>query len=64
LPANKVQQRLQQMLQQRKLELNQGILKSDMQKMLTEFKPIADQFNFIDNIATDIKKTGMQWVEE
>lgn len=64
LPANKVQQRLQQLLQQRKLELQQGILKSDTQKTLTEFKPIADQFNFIDNIATDIKKTGMRWVEE
>jgi len=62
-PANNIQQQLQQLLQARRLELQQGILKSDTQKKLTEFKPIADQFNFIDNIATDIKKTGMQWME-
>ena len=64
LPANNIQQRLQKVLQARRLELQQGILQSDTQKLLTEFKPIADQFNFIDNIATDIKKTGMQWMEE
>ena len=64
LPANNIQQRLQQLLQARRLELQKGILKSDTQKLLTEFKPIADQFNFIDNIATDIKKTWMQWMEE
>ena len=54
---------MQQLLQARRLELQRGILKSDTQKLLTEFKPIADQFNFIDNIATDIKKTGMRWME-
>ncbi len=64
LPTNNIQQRLQQLLQARRLELQQGILKSDTQKMLTEFKPMADQFNFIDNIATDIKKTAMRWMEE
>ena len=63
LPINKIQQQLQQLLQARRLELQQGILKSDTQKLLTGFKPIADQFNFIDNIATDIKKTGMRWME-
>jgi hypothetical protein len=31
---------------------------------LTEFKPVADQFNFIDNIASDIKKAGLQWINE
>lgn len=64
LPANIIQQRLQQLMQARRQELKQGILTSDTQKLLTEFKPIADQFNFIDNIATDIKKTGVQWMEE
>ena len=63
LPINKIQQQLQQLLQARRLELQQGILRSDTQKLLTGFKPIADQFNFIDNIATDIKKTGMRWME-
>jgi uncharacterized membrane protein (TIGR01666 family) len=64
LHVNIVQQRLQQILQARRWELKQGIIKSETQKLLTEFKPIADQFNFIDNIASDIKKTGMQWINE
>jgi uncharacterized membrane protein YccC len=64
LPPNAVQQRLQQLLKARKEELQQGILESDIQKQLTEFKPVADQFNFIENIASDVKKTGMQWMEE
>ena len=62
-PANNIQQRLQHLLLARRQELKQQILISDTQKQLTEFKPIADQFNFIDNIATDIKKTGMEWME-
>jgi uncharacterized membrane protein (TIGR01666 family) len=61
---NNIQQRLQQLLLARRNELQQGILESDTQKQLTQFKPIADQFNFIDNIATDIKKTSMQCMEE
>ena len=63
LPHNIIQQRLQHLLQARRKELQQGILESDTQKQLGEFKPIADQFNFIDNIATDIRKMGMEWVE-
>ncbi len=63
-PVNNIQQRLQHLLLARRQELKQQILISDTQKLLTEFKPIADQFNFIDNIATDIKKTGVQWMEE
>ncbi len=60
---NIIQQRLQQLLLTRRKELQQGILESDTQKQLTKFKPIADQFNFIDNIATDIKKTSMEWMK-
>lgn len=61
---NSIQLRLQKLLQARRSELQQGILLSDTQKTLTEFKPIADQFNFIDNIAADIKKASTQWVEK
>jgi len=64
LSHNPVQQRLQQLLQTRRKELQQGIPVSETQQQLSEFKPVADQFNFIDNIATDIKKTGLQWMEE
>jgi uncharacterized membrane protein (TIGR01666 family) len=59
-----IQQRLQQLLLTRQQELQQGILKSDTQLLLTEFKPIADQFNFISNTASDIKKTSIEWTEE
>jgi len=61
---NNIQQRLQILLQARRNELERGVSESITQKQLTEFKPIADQFNFIDNIASDIKKTGVQWMEE
>ena len=64
LHHNIIQQRLQKLLQARRNELQQGILQSNTQKMLTEFKPVADQFNFIDNIATDIRKTSLHWMEE
>ena len=61
---NNIQERLQKLLFARRKELQQGILESDTQKQLGEFKPIADQFNYIDNIATDIKKSAAQWMEE
>ena len=61
---NNIQQRLQQLLQARRTELQQGILDSETKKQLSEFKPIADQFNFISNIAGDIRKIGAEWKEE
>ena len=61
---NNIQQRLQQLLQTRRTELQDGILDSETKKQLTEFKPVADQFNFIGKIAGDIRKTGAQWKEE
>ncbi len=64
LPYNAIQQHMQELLEARKKELQQGILESDIQRQLSAFKPVADQFNFIDNIAADIKKMGMQWMEE
>ena len=61
---NNIQQRLQQLLQARRTELQGGILDSETKKQLTEFKPVADQFNFIGNIAGDIRKIGAAWMEE
>ncbi len=61
---NNIQQRLQQLLQARRTELQQGILESETKKQLSEFKPVADQFNFIGNIAGDIRKIGAEWMEE
>ncbi len=60
---NKIQQRLQQLLETRRAELKNGISESDTRKELSGFKPLVDQFNFIENIAGDIRKTTMQWME-
>ena len=59
-----VQQRLQKLLLARREELKQGITQSDVQKELTEFKPVADQFNFIGNLSKDIKVVGEKWMED
>ena len=59
-----IQQRLQQLLEVRRTELQQGILESPTKEQLSEFKPVADQFNFIGNIAGDIEKIGGEWVVE
>lgn len=64
LLRNSIQQRTQQLLEARRKELEQGILDSETKKQLSEFKPVADQFNFIDNITTDIRKISTQWVGE
>lgn len=61
---DKIQERLQLLLQKRREELQQGILLSDTQKELTEFKPLADQFNFISNLSTDIKMVTEKWMGE
>jgi uncharacterized membrane protein (TIGR01666 family) len=58
-----IQQRLQHLLARRREELKQGILQSETQKKLTEFKPLADQFNFIDNLSKDIKVLGEKWMD-
>lgn len=59
-----IQQRRQHLLNSRKEELKQGILQSDIQRQLTEFKPLADQFNFISNLSSDIKVLGEKWMEQ
>lgn len=59
-----IQQRLQKLLVARREELKQGILQSEVQKELTEFKPVADQFNFIGNLSKDIKVVGEKWMEK
>ena len=61
---NTIQQRLHQLLETRRTELQQDILESATKEQLTEFKPVADQFNFIGNIAGDIEKIGGEWVVE
>jgi len=61
---NKISSRVQELLQKRRNELQQGITESETRKTLSEFKPIADQFNFIANIASDIKKISTQFDDD
>lgn len=63
LPQNAVQQRVENLLETRRAELQQGITESETKKILSEIKPITDQFNFIANIAADIRKISAQWTE-
>jgi hypothetical protein len=42
--------------EKRKKELQQGTLESETKKELSALKPIADQFNFIMNIAISLEK--------
>ena len=58
-----IQQRLQNLLNGRREEIKKGIQQSETQKKLTEFKPLADQFNFIGNLSKDIKVLGEKWMD-
>ncbi len=61
---NIIQENLEHLLQTRRKELSEGITESDTKKQLSELKPLADQFNFIEKIAADIRKTTVKWMEE
>lgn len=41
---------------QRKIELEKGIIESDTRRQLSAFKPVVDQFNFIAKVTADIEK--------
>lgn len=61
---NIVDKKVQKLLLQRRNELQQGITESDTRKTLSEFKPIADQFNFIVNISGDLKRVSEELTKE
>jgi len=45
-----------ELMQKRKGELDQGIMDSKTRVELSERKPIADQFNFIGKVAADLER--------
>jgi uncharacterized membrane protein YccC len=55
-PLRVLNDQLNDLLQQRKTELNNGITDSKTKIALSAFKPIADQFNFIYKAASEIRK--------
>jgi uncharacterized membrane protein (TIGR01666 family) len=48
--------KVNRLTEQRRAELKNGITESDTRKRLSELKPVADQFNFIIKIASDLEK--------
>jgi uncharacterized membrane protein (TIGR01666 family) len=64
LTQNNIQNKAQELLEKRRKELQQGITESKTKTELSEIKPVADQFNFIINLATDIRKVSAQLEEE
>lgn len=59
-----IDKRVEDLLEIRKNELQHGITESETRKNLSELKSIADQFNFITSITTDIKKASIQLIKE
>jgi uncharacterized membrane protein (TIGR01666 family) len=53
--------KLNDLLNQRKTELDNGITDSETKKSLSAFKPLADQFNFIHKAASDIEKLSEEF---
>ena len=54
-----IDKRVNELLEQRKTEVQNGQTETETRKTLSEFKSIADQFNFISQIAVDIKKVAL-----
>ena len=60
---NLVDKKVNALMEQRKVELQQGVIGSETRKTLSELKSIADQFNFIAKISVDIKRVSTQLTE-
>lgn len=52
--------RMSSLVERRKAELEQGTTESATRKQLSGFKPIVDQFNFIDKVSVNIEKLSKE----
>ena len=52
---------LEELVDMRRRELQQGLIDTETRKILVEFKPVVDQFLFISRIAGDIKKLAKKF---
>ncbi|HEY8387434.1 MAG TPA: FUSC family membrane protein [Parasegetibacter sp.] len=55
-PIKLLNEKVSAMVTRRKTELETGIVDSQLRYTLSEYKSIADQFNFINNISIDLRK--------
>ncbi|MET0636308.1 MAG: FUSC family membrane protein [Chitinophagaceae bacterium] len=53
--------RVNELINKRKLELQQGLIDTDTRQNLSEFKPIVDQFLFISGITENLEKLCLQF---
>jgi uncharacterized membrane protein (TIGR01666 family) len=53
-------EKVDELVQRRRSELEQGITDSDTRVQLSGFKPIADQFNFISKVSADVEKLSRE----
>lgn len=59
-----VEKKVEQLMELRRKELQQGLTETDTRKTLSELKPLVDQFSFIVGVAADIKKTAYRLVHQ
>lgn len=52
--------RMNTLVERRKTELDQGTVESATRKQLSGFKPIVDQFNFIDKVSVNIERLSKE----
>jgi uncharacterized membrane protein (TIGR01666 family) len=60
---NALDQKVNALLEKRKAELREGLIETETKRTLSEFKSIADQFNFISKISVDMEKVCGQMVK-
>jgi uncharacterized membrane protein (TIGR01666 family) len=59
-----IEKKVEELMELRRKELQQGLTETDTRKTLSELKPLVDQFNFITGVASDIRKTSFRMVHE
>jgi uncharacterized membrane protein YccC len=52
--------RMNGLVEKRKTELGQGTMESSTRKQLSAFKPVVDQFNFIDKVSINIERLSKE----
>jgi hypothetical protein len=52
--------RMNGLVERRKAELDQGTMESATRRQLSAFKPIVDQFNFIDKVSGNIERLSRE----
>ena len=57
-------EKMNALMDQRKAELERGIIETDTRRRLSGFKPVVDQFNFIAKVTADIEKLSQTLISE